>query len=192
MPELVNILLIAAITIFRNSSLLQYAKKIAMKQRVYPTSFISKPALLLIGCVTGISALAQTAEIGSAARWKIQSDGEGVWHVKDRNLHLIGKDESLQLKRSFFPSSEKPLAIEKMVFINLGKTVQKVDLEYMRKETKFPKEKTTTGPYSFLITTINDGVYTIQPGDSVVVGISYQAVKSNEPETVANIRRQGQ
>ena len=47
----------------------------------------------------------------------------------------IGRDRTVLLKRSFFPSVDKPMAIEKLVFINTGKQPVKIEMEYLKRET---------------------------------------------------------
>lgn len=99
----------------------------------------------------------------------------------------IGKDRSLQLKRSFFPSIDKALAIEKLVFINNGTKPQKVEMEYLKRETSPGASRTKEGPHFFIVSTVNPGEKTIQPGDSVLFAISYQATRGNEQPLLADV-----
>ncbi len=92
----------------------------------------------------------------------------------------IGKD-GLKLKRIYFPSVDKPLAIEKLVFTNTGKQAMKIEMEYLKKEVSPSAERTSNGPHHFIISTIGDGLKTVQPGDSVVFAITYQASRADEP-----------
>ncbi|HLO38818.1 MAG TPA: hypothetical protein VK173_10010, partial [Lacibacter sp.] len=92
----------------------------------------------------------------------------------------IGKD-GLKLKRIYFPSTDKPIAIEKLVFINTGKQPVKIDMEYLKREVSPSAERTSNGPHHFIISTIGEGLKTIQPGDSAVFAITYQATRANEP-----------
>jgi hypothetical protein len=97
---------------------------------------------------------------------------------------LVGKD-GIRLKRIYFPSVDKPMAIEKMVFINEGKQAAKIEMEYLRRESRPAAERATGGPHHFIISTIGDGLKTVQPGDSVVFVISYEATKgSAQPLTI--------
>lgn len=88
----------------------------------------------------------------------------------------IGKDGSIILKRSFFPSVDKALAVEKLVFINKGSQAAKIEMEYMRREVRPAPERASEGPLRFIVATVGDGLKTVAPGDSVVFGISYQAI----------------
>ncbi len=92
----------------------------------------------------------------------------------------LGRERTILLRRYFFPSVDKPIAIEKLVFINKGPQVVKIEMEYLRRESAPEKNRTKDGPHRFIISTINDGEKTLQPGDSVVFGISYQARKGKE------------
>lgn len=91
---------------------------------------------------------------------------------------LVGKD-GIRLKRIYFPSVDKPMAIEKMVFINDSKQATKIEMEYLHRESRPAVERTTGGPHHFIIATIGDGLKTVQPGDSVVFAITYEATKGS-------------
>jgi hypothetical protein len=92
----------------------------------------------------------------------------------------IGKD-GLRLTRTFFPSVDKAVAIEKMVFINGTRAAVKIDMDHLRKEVSPSLERTSSGPHHFIISTINDGLKTVAPNDSVEFAITYQATRANEP-----------
>ncbi len=102
-------------------------------------------------------------------------------------VSLLGTDGKLKLKRFFFPSVDKPMAIEKMVFVNEGTQPVKVEMEYMRREVRPAPERVSDGPHKFMMSTVNDGLKTLDPGDSVVFGISYQAVDNPTDSVAANI-----
>ena len=90
------------------------------------------------------------------------------------------KRDSLKIRRVIFPSVDKPLAVERMIFYNNAKRPVKVEMEYMHRETKPAAERTTGGPHTFVISTIGEGLKTIQPGDSVEFDITYEALRGNE------------
>ena len=89
----------------------------------------------------------------------------------------IGKDRSLKLKRTLFPSVHQPMAIEKFVFTNTGKQEVKIEMEYLRRESAPAAVRTKEGPHHFIVSTINEGEKKLAPGDSVVFAITYQATK---------------
>jgi hypothetical protein len=92
----------------------------------------------------------------------------------------VGKD-GLHLKRIYFPSIDKPMAIEKLVFINKGKQPVKIDMEYLKREVSPSAERTSNGPHHFIISTVGEGLKTVAPGDSTVFAITYQATRGSEP-----------
>jgi hypothetical protein len=106
----------------------------------------------------------------------------------------------LLMKRSLFPSADKPLAIERLVFINTDDRPCTVTMEYLKRETILDTLYTTDGPHTFLAYTVNHGSKVLQPGDSVLFGIVYQALRQGEPllpvnpeeELVGRVRRVGE
>lgn len=108
---------------------------------------------------------------------------KGIMEVQS----YIGRDKAILLKHSFFPSVDKPMAIEKFVFVNTGKQAQKVEMEYLKRETFPGPARTKEGPHHFYITTVNPGLKTIQPGDSAAFAISYEATRGDEALVTANI-----
>lgn len=98
----------------------------------------------------------------------------------------VGKD-GLQLKRIYFPSVDKPMAIEKLVFVNNGKQTVKIEMEYLQRKVSPSAERTSNGPHYFIIATIGEGLKTVAPGDSAVFAITYQATRGNEPMIKASL-----
>ena len=102
----------------------------------------------------------------------------------------IGRDRNVLLKRSFFPSVDKPIAMEKLVFINTGKQAVKVEMEWLRRETAPAAGRMKEGPHKFIITTINNGEKTLAPGDSIQFGIVYQAVRADEATITLDLNKE--
>jgi hypothetical protein len=119
---------------------------------------------------------------------------EKVQRVNHRGIMQIESilRDSVLLRRTFFPSVDKPLAIEKLVFINGGKRPARIDMDYMRREVRPSVERTSDGPHHFLILTIGDGLKTVQPGDSVMFAITYQATRKNEQAWTAVVNQEEQ
>jgi hypothetical protein len=93
----------------------------------------------------------------------------------------IGKDKTVNLQRTLFPSVDKPVALEKWVFTNTGKQPVKIEMEYLYREVRPANERTTPVPHSFIVTTVNEGLKTVAPGDSVQFAILYEAADKNNP-----------
>jgi hypothetical protein len=113
---------------------------------------------------------------------------KGIMEVKSE----IGKDKTLKLKRTLFPSVDKPMAIEKWVFTNEGQQPVKVEMEYLKRESQPAANRTKDGPHHFIVSTINHGEKMVQPGDSVVFAITYQATRGNEQALLADVNREEQ
>jgi hypothetical protein len=99
---------------------------------------------------------------------------------------------TIQLHRSFFPSVDKPMALEKMVFTNTTSQPVKIELEYMYRETKTPIERSSGGQHSFIVSTVNDGLKTVNAGDSVVFAITYQAINNKTDFVLADVNAEEQ
>lgn len=97
------------------------------------------------------------------------------------------RDGIVKLHRSFFPSVDKPMVIEKFVLTNTAKQPVKIELEYMYRETKTPPERSSGGQHSFIVSTINDGLKTVNPNDSIVFAITYQAINNKNDFVIANV-----
>jgi hypothetical protein len=122
----------------------------------------------------------------------VQSDQpEKVVSVRHKGImeidSEIGRDRTLKLRRTLFPSVDQPMAIEKWVFINEGKQPVKIEMEYMKRESAPAASRTKEGPHHFIISTINHGEKNVAPGDSVVYAITYQATKANAQAVVADV-----
>lgn len=119
---------------------------------------------------------------------------EQVHYIRHKGImelvSSVGRDHSLQLKRTYFPSDDKPLAIEKLVFVNNGKQAVKIEMEAMYKETQPSAQRAINGPLRFLVSAVNAGEKLIPPGDSAVFAVSYQALRGNETPVAAAIAQE--
>jgi hypothetical protein len=100
---------------------------------------------------------------------------------------VIGKEGTISLQRTLFPSVDKPVAVEKWVFTNTGKQPVKIEMEYLYREVRPATERTTPVPHSFVVNTVNEGLKTVAPGDSVQFAILYQATDRNNPQSTINV-----
>lgn len=120
---------------------------------------------------------------------------ERVTSIRHKGIMVIESDiekDGLHLQRTYFPSVDKPVAIEKLLFINGTTKPLKIEMEYLKRETRPALERTSNGPISFIISTIGEGLKTLQPGDSVAFAITYQATRGNEQplKVVVNLEEQ--
>lgn len=102
-------------------------------------------------------------------------------------ISTIGRNKDVLLKRTLFPSVDKPVALEKWVFVNTGKQAMKIEMEYLQRLVKPAAERTTPAQHSFVVSTVGEGLKTVAPGDSVTFALSYQAVRKDAVPAVANV-----
>ena len=116
---------------------------------------------------------------------------EKVTSIKQKGLLTInseiGSNKGITLHRTLFPSVDKPVAIEKWVFINTGKQPVKIEMEYLYREVRPAAERTTPVQHSFIVATVNEGLNTVAPGDSVQFAILYQAIDKNNPLAAVDV-----
>ncbi len=93
----------------------------------------------------------------------------------------------LILRRSLLPCADLPAAIEKFVWINTDNKACNVSMEYNLKEIRIDTLHSTNGPHSVFSYTLNEGIKTLQPGDSAVFAVVYQAVKAGESLVKINL-----
>jgi hypothetical protein len=119
---------------------------------------------------------------------------EKVLRVTHKGIMKIESEfrDSIRLMRTFFPSVDKPVAIEKLVFVNNGKRAAKIDMDYMKREVRPAADRTTGGPHNFIISTMGDGLKTVQPGDSAVFAITYQATRGTEQPLTVTVNHEEQ
>jgi hypothetical protein len=101
----------------------------------------------------------------------------GILEKTDRNK----PSGSLAYKKTLFPSANLPAAIERIVLTNTDSRPCNVAMEYGMKEVRIDTLRSTGGPHSVFTYTLGDGIKTLQPGDSAVFHIVYQAVRSGNP-----------
>ena len=116
---------------------------------------------------------------------------EKVTSIKQKGVlqinSALGKDGNITLQRTLFPSTDKPVAIEKWVFINTGKQPAKIEMEYLYREVKPAAERTTPHQHSFVVSVVNEGLKNVAPGDSVQFAILYQAINKNNPPATVDV-----
>jgi alpha-glucosidase len=113
----------------------------------------------------------------------------GIMQVASRveRKYLNKVTDRLLLKRTLIPSAAKPAAIEKYVFINTDDHPIDVSMEFSRREFRIDTMHGTGGPHQVFAYTVGDGIKRVQPGDSAVFAIVYQAVRNGETLHEINI-----
>ncbi len=93
----------------------------------------------------------------------------------------VGKEGAIRLTRTLFPSVDKPLAIERWAFFNKGRQPVKIEMEYLNREVRPATERSTPVQHSFFVSTVNEGLKTVAPGDSTIFAIIYHAADAGRP-----------
>ncbi len=120
---------------------------------------------------------------------------ERVTGIRQKGMLEIDSEvdkEGLHLQRTFFPSVDKPVAIEKLLFINGTSKPLKIEMEYLWREVQPSPKRTSNGPIYFVISTVGEGVRNLQPGDSVAFAITYQATRGNETPLTVDVNSEEQ
>jgi hypothetical protein len=114
---------------------------------------------------------------------------EKVQRISHKGITQIDSElrDSIKLKRTFFPSIDKPVAIEKLVFANASTRAARIEMEYMRRVSHPAQDRMNDGPYNFVLATMGDGLKIIAPGDSAVFAITYRAVRNTSEPIALNI-----
>ncbi len=82
----------------------------------------------------------------------------------------------LIIRRKLFPSADKPLFVEKFVFLNTSDQPVLVSMEALHREIKLDTAMTVNGPLRIITSTVNDGTVNLSPKDSVVFAVAYYAL----------------
>jgi len=86
----------------------------------------------------------------------------------------------VKIERSLFPSVDKPMAIEKFIFINTSNKPVTVSMEKLNRAETTDTLRSKSSPHTVIMKTINDGRRSLQPGHSAVFVICYFA--TDHPE----------
>nr|WP_121273213.1 hypothetical protein [Pedobacter schmidteae] len=87
----------------------------------------------------------------------------------------IGEPVLATLERSFFPSVDQPMAIEKFVFTNVSDADLPIAMEYLKREVRTDPSRSKGQQHSAIMGTIGDGNQVVKPGKSVTFAVYYLA-----------------
>ncbi|WP_207535286.1 hypothetical protein [Desertivirga arenae] len=96
-----------------------------------------------------------------------------------------GTPALVKVERSFFPSVDKPLAIEKFVFTNISDKEVNVVMEYFKKETRTDAARSKGNSHSVIAGSYGEGAKVLQPGKSASYAVYYLATDTpNQPLSI--------
>jgi len=119
------------------------------------------------------------------------STGSGMMvRVKNITQHgimniLAQLGNQVIINRSFFPSVDKPLAIEKFEFTNGSSKPVTVSVEHLKREVTTDTIRSKSSPHTVIMETLNDGHRVLEPGKSTTFYICYLA--TDHPEIPVSI-----
>ena len=97
---------------------------------------------------------------------------------------------NINCTREFFPSTDKPLAIEKYSIENSSDRDITVDIEDFEKNTRSHREKSVYGVYEITAKTSGAGIYTLKPKDKLVFAVIFTGRKISDTSLVADIEKE--
>lgn len=119
---------------------------------------------------------------GSAMTVRIKSITQhGIMKISAK----AGDPTLVSIERSFFPSVDKPLAIEKFKFTNSSNQPVTVSMEHLKREATTDTVRSKLSPHTVIMETLNDGHRVLGPGRSITFYICYLA--TDHPETPMSI-----
>lgn len=92
----------------------------------------------------------------------------------------VGNPELVEVKRKFFPSVHRPLALETFIFKNTSDHDLTVAMEYLKKEVRTNEIRSTPTAHFVIMGTVGAGSRTLKPNESVDFAVYYLA--TNHPE----------
>lgn len=120
---------------------------------------------------------------GRSIREKVQSVTlNGTLEVS--SVIMLGKDNSLSLKRTYFPSVDKPALIEIYKFVNTGKKKINIETADMCNVVTTNPDKGVTGSYKINLTSVPVKPVELSPGESLEFTASISGYKIGEQPQV--------
>lgn len=112
---------------------------------------------------------------------------DGLMEV--RSTFAVGKAD-VELARTIFPSTDKPLMGEVYSLKNISQKALTVEVPEYSQAITTSKEKGVTGSYIVRADLIGSGVTTLQPGDSLTFGVCFQAYREEESKIEADLSKE--
>jgi hypothetical protein len=115
---------------------------------------------------------------------------ETTTHVHIRGLvtieSLLGKNKDIALTRTIFPSTTKPLVLERYSFTNHSSQAATVEAEDTVKTVRTAVSRGVAGEYLITAQVLDPGPKTLKPGESVSFTLAFSARESGAPPIIVN------
>jgi len=97
---------------------------------------------------------------------------------------------NIHVTREFFPSTDKPLAIEKFTIENASARDITVDVEDFEKNSRSHREKSLYDVYEITARTTGSGIYTLKPKEKLTFAVLFTGRKISDPPLVVDIEKE--
>lgn len=99
-------------------------------------------------------------------------------------------NNNINVTRELFPSTDKPLAIEKYTIENYSARDITVEVEDFEKTTRSQREKSVYGVYVITAKTSGAGIYTLKPKDKLTFAVLFTGRKISDSPLVVDIEKE--
>ena len=111
------------------------------------------------------------------------------------SLRGILKTESeingnINCKREFFPSTDKPMAIEKFTIANSSELDITIDIEDFEKTSRSHREKSVYDVYEISAKTSGAGIFTVKPKEKLTFAVLFTGRKISDAPLVVDIDKE--
>lgn len=118
-------------------------------------------------------------DFGSVKSGRSGSLGFSIKNINHKGVMRInaetGSPVLAKIERSFFPSVDQPMAIEKFVFTNVTNADLPVEMEYLRNEVRTDPSRSKVQSHSVIMGTVGHGNKVIKSGESITFAVYYLA-----------------
>jgi hypothetical protein len=129
-------------------------------------------------------------DFGNAKSGKSGNLGFSIKNINHKGIMRIsaetGSPVLATIERSFFPSVDQPMAIEKFVFTNVTDTDLPITMEYLKREVRTDPSRSKLQSHSVIMGTVGDGSTLVKAGKSVTFAVYYLA--TDYPDQLPSIR----
>jgi hypothetical protein len=117
-----------------------------------------------------------SAENGKGRAGDLSYNIKSVSHKGVMRINAqVGNPVFAQVERNFYPSADKPLALEKFVFKNVTNEPITVFMEYLKREVRTDAKRSKGAQHAIIVGTVNDGSVTIAPQQTATFAVYYLA-----------------
>lgn len=103
-----------------------------------------------------------------------------------------GNSKLVTIARSFYPSTDQPLAIEQFIFTNVSEAALPITMEFMKREVRTDPSRSKGQSHSVIMGTVGDGSKMVKPGESVTFAVYYLATDQPDQLPVINVEQEEQ